>query len=579
MKELSTEVRVLLAFVLSMLAVWAFGHLRPPKKAEPAATPPAVSSPSPASTAGSQPPAPVVTSAPTAAPKQAAAPVSIAATEEQTIVVENDLYRVELSNRGGVVRSWQLKKYKDSGKPAGTLDVVHREASQQMGNWPLAIELGDPQLAETEKQINAALFRADAVGEPLRAPVTLTFEWSDGRLSVTKKVQFDHDYIVAINTSVLEEGKPLAHSIGWRGGFGDATVYNPAEQVTVFYRQAGKLTALAYKNLGKPDKQSEAVRYDGTAEYAGIQDRYFAAAFLPRGTGLAFWHRRLDREVTESGKTTKIPVAEVAAGSTVAGPIALQLIVGPKDLDVLGRQQPPMTELVDFGWLTLIAKPLFLLLRWIHDLSWVQNYGWAIILMTIVLNMAMYPLKVKSYRSMQRMQKLNPDIQAIRARYAKYTIRDPRKQQESKEIWALYKKEKASPAGGCLPMLIQMPIWLALYTMLAAAIELRHAPWIFWIRDLSERDPYYILPVLMGVTMFLMQKMTPMTATDPAQQQMMNLMPIMFGVMFVILPVSSGLVLYILTSNVVGIGQQWHLNRTAPATASDGGKSRKGKKA
>jgi YidC/Oxa1 family membrane protein insertase len=176
----------------------------------------------------------------------------------------------------------------------------------------------------------------------------------------------------------------------------------------------------------------------------------------------------------------------------------------------------------------------------------------------------LFPLKVKSFRSMQKMQRVMPEIKQIQAKYKKYGMRDPRKQEEQKEIMAVWKREGVNPMGGCLPMLLQMPIWIGLYQMLWSAIELRHAPWILWIQDLSSRDPYFVLPVVMALTMWLMQKMTPTTATDPMQQRMMALMPIMFGGMFVIIPIASGLVLYILTSNVVGIAQQWYLLRTAP---------------
>ena len=499
----------------------------------------------------------------------------MAAETEETIVVENDLYRVELSNRGAVVRSWQLKKYKDSRKPAGILDVVHTESSAQLAVWPLSLVTVD---LPYDKTANAALFRVTSPGKSIRAPAVVTFEWSDGHLSVTRSLRFDHSYVVGIDSSVSFDGQPVAHGVAWRGGFGDSSIYNPAEQVSVFYREQGSLHALPYQKLGHPDKQHEVFRHTGTQDYAGIQDRYFAAAFVPRGPGMSLWHWKLERGVPSVGKETKVPVPEMGAGSTLAGPIAFRIFVGPKDLDVLGQLNPPMKELVDFGWLRLFATPLFALLKWIHNLSWVQNYGWAIVLMTVVLNLAMYPLKVKSYRSSQRMQKLNPEIQAIRARYAKYPARDPRKQQESQEVWALYKKQGVNPAGACLPMLVQLPIWIALYSMLGVAIELRQAPWMLWIRDLSERDPWYILPVLMGVTMYVMQKMTPVTVTDPAQQMMMNLMPIMFGGMFLVVPISSGLVLYILTSNVVGIAQQWHLNRTAPAAPADKEKGKKARK-
>jgi YidC/Oxa1 family membrane protein insertase len=183
--------------------------------------------------------------------------------------------------------------------------------------------------------------------------------------------------------------------------------------------------------------------------------------------------------------------------------------------------------------------------------------------MTIAINMLLYPLKLKSWRSMQRMQKVAPEVRSIQDRYKKYSMRDPRKQEMNKEVMAVYSREGVNPMGSCLPQLAQMPIWFGLYRMLNVTIELRHAPWL-WIHDLAGRDPYYALTISMGLLMYAAQKMTPMTVTDPAQQRMMSLMPIMFAGMFLIIPVSSGLILYIVTQNAMAVIQQWHLNRNSP---------------
>jgi YidC/Oxa1 family membrane protein insertase len=288
---------------------------------------------------------------------------------------------------------------------------------------------------------------------------------------------------------------------------------------------------------------------------------------------MTLWHWRLEREVGVGDKRTKEAVVEMAAGTTVAGPVAFRVYVGPKALDELRVQKPPLTELVQFGWLGFIAEPLFYFLRWIY--GYVPNYGWAIILMTIVINMALFPLKVKSWRSMQKMQTVMPEIKQIQDRFKKYSMRDPRRQEMNTEVMAVYKREGINPMGSCLPMLLQMPIWIALFSMLGAAIELRHAPWLGWVRDLSTHDPYYILPILMTVTMYISQKMTPATSADPAQQKMMQMMPLIFGFMF--MRTSSGLTLYILSSNIVAMGQQWYLNRNTPPQLS-GEDKKSGKK-
>jgi YidC/Oxa1 family membrane protein insertase len=562
-KELSQETRVLIASALALIVitVWTI-FLKPPmppKPAEPASSQqPAQSQPS-----AGPPPASAQTP-PTIAgsPAKPATIASRAASQEQTIVVENGLYHVELSNRGGVVRSWQLKRYKDDAKPPQTLDLVHGDTAKLFG-WPFSITLDDPQL---EAAANSGLYDVTPQSIRLEAPAKVTMEWSDGHLAVSKTIKFDSSYIVELETSVTLDGKPLPHGIAWRGGFGDVTGYKAAQQVQVFYSSAGKFNLLPYNKLGTPNAPGTPLHRSGTFDYAGIEDKYFSAAFLPHTAGAGYltltdWIH--ERDVVVDAKPAKEPVAEMAAGTTVAGPLQLRVFVGPKDFDNLKGIQPPLTELVQYGWLEVIALPLFYLLRWLHSL--VPNYGWSIILLTILLNMVLFPLKMKSWRSMQKMQKVAPEQKAIQERYKKYSMRDPRKQEMQKEIMALYAREGINPMGGCLPMALQMPIWFGLYRMLGVNIELRHAAWLGWIRDLSAPDPFYILPIAMGITMYTMQKMTPTTSVDPAQQRMMTLMPLLFGGMFIIFPVSSGLVLYILSSNLVGMAQQWYLNRTAPA--------------
>ena len=569
MKELSAERRALLAAVLSLLVIiaWSYFYKSPQAQKPPARAPSQTASPSVGQSAGTAAPPSGVSGAGQALAASPEPPPAVAkyATEEKTIIVESGLYHVEISNRGAVVRSWQLKRYKDDAKPPRTLDLVHPDAARQLGGWPLSLALEDAQL---ELAANQALFEVTPSGTTLEAPEEVRFEWSDAHLQVSKHLKFDRGYVVEIDTSVLLDGKPLAHSVAWRGGFGDTTVYMPAESVQVFLSAGGKLEQLPHKKLNLASEPAQRQRQAGPFDYAGIEDHYFAAAFSPRAGSLALTYWKLERDVQQDGKPAKEPVAEMAVGSNTPGPLALRLYVGPKDLDELKRLNPPLTDLIQFGWLEFIAAPLFYLLEWLH--RYVPNYGWAIILMTVLLNTLLFPLKVKSWRSMQRMQKVAPEVKVIQERYKKYSMRDPRKQQMNQEVMAVYSREGINPMGGCLPMLLQMPIWFGLYRMLNVTIELRHAPWIGWIRDLSAKDPYYILPVLMTVTMYLMQKMTPATATDPAQQRMMNLMPLFFGVLF--FSMSSGLVLYIFTSNLVGMAQQWYLNRTAPGLKPSAGK-------
>jgi YidC/Oxa1 family membrane protein insertase len=538
---------LLVAFLLSIVVLVAWSYLvktpAPPAEQEkPAPAEQATPAPAPA-----KPPAPAaVRAAPAVAPRAAAG--------EEQIVVESDLYRVEFSNRGATVRSWQLRKYRDDAKPPRTLDLVHPPENPTTGEWPLALLLAD---AQQQTKINSALFEVSPGGRTFHAPVTLDFEWSDGHLAVSKRVKFARDYVVEVSTSVSLDGQPLANAVAWRGGFGDITAQGAEKNVEVFYNANDKLETLQAKKLGVADHPEQPRERAGPVAYGGIEDHYFAAAFLPQGSALTLWDWR--------SEVAKQEVAEVALGSTTPGPLAMRLYVGPKELHALGQIHPSLTALVQYGWFGFIAKPLFFALEYIHN--YVPNYGWAIVVLTLVINMALFPLKMTSWRSMLKMQQVMPEVRNIQNRYKKYSMRDPRKQKMNEEVMAIYRREGVNPMGGCLPMVIQMPIWIALFDMLRVAIELRHAPWIGWVSDLSARDPYYILPALMVVTMYLMQKMTPVATADPTQQKLTQWMPVIFGLMFFYL--SSGLILYIFTSNLVGIAQQFYLNRTMqPALAA-----------
>jgi YidC/Oxa1 family membrane protein insertase len=573
---MSTEMRSLLAAVLCLLviAVWSmiFKPTQPPASVAP--KPPATAT-NPVAPAAPASPSPAGTAPNGGKPAPPAAPVTLrAAGVETAVVVESDLYRVEIFNRGGVVRSWQLKKFDDDHKPPRTLDLVHPDAAQASGSWPFSLALDDPQ---QEVTANNALFEITSAGKPLiggsvlHAPAEVTLAWSDGHLEVTKQLKFNPSYIVDVKTTATLDGAPLRNSLIWSGGFGDITAYRAAAQIQVFTSAPGKFNTFAAKNLGKPGQTAVRAPVAGTFDFVGIQDLYFAAAFLPPFTArgdlaetqftLTGWTYQHDTQA--DGKTETEIVPQIAAGVASPGPLDLRLYAGPKSIDGLKAVRPPLNSLVQFGWWGFIAEPLFYSLQWLHQ--YVRNYGWAIVLITIAINMVMFPLKVKSMRAMQKMQKVAPEVKAIQERYKKYSMRDPRKAEMNKEVMEVYSREGINPLGSCWPTLIQMPIWFGLYRMLANTIELRHTPWILWIHDLSAHDSYFILPVLMSVSMYFMQKMTPTPGMDPAQARMMALTPLIFGAMFALYP--SGLSLYILTSNIVGIGQQWYLYRTAPPPA------------
>jgi YidC/Oxa1 family membrane protein insertase len=578
--KFTPELRILAASLLSMgvILLWAKFFVPKPPAQLPHANPPvqtAPATPGPATSSATNTP-PVAVAKTTIA---AAAPSTVAPrsdSQERTVVIENDLYRVEISNRGAVVKSWQLKNYQDDAKPPRVLDVVHPEAAQPTGGWPFAVVLDDEQLG---KAANDGLYKIVSDGIALRAPAEAEFAWSDGHLEVTKRFKFDHTYVVRVETSAKLDGRPITAGVGWLGGFGDWTVTNPApvETENVFYSEGGKITSLPHKKLEGIEKWPPSV-WQGGKDFAGIEDRYFTAAFLPAGGGTSgplqtrYW--KAWRTVKVNSQDAAEPVPQVAA-SSAAQPLALRVYVGPKDYDDLKKMHPPLHGLINFGWLEFIAEPLFHGLKWLH--KYIPNWGWAIVVLTLIINMLLFPLRISSYKTTLKMQRVAPEIKAIQEKYKKYSMRDPRKAEMNKEVMAIYQREGINPVGGCFQMFLQMPVWFGLNTALRFAIEMRHAPWL-WVTDLSAKDPYYILPVLMGASMYIVSKMTPMTATDPQQQMMMKIMPISMAAIFMISPISSGLAVYILTSSMVGIVQQWYLNRTHPLPTQAPVKASRGKK-
>ena len=549
---MDNEKRVIIAFALSfvMLLIWRVMFVKTPPPPPPQSS--SAVAQQAAGTKGAQEPV-----AQAEAPKVPAPPAIPVAEghQAQDITVENDLYRITFSTQGGVIKSWILKKYDDAnGKP---LDVVDPAACKQLG-YPMSIRTSDSSLNQT---VNQALYVAQPPGSTLTAPATLEFTYSDGHVQVQKKFTFSSDYQMRASVSVAQDQHYVPVRVAWVGGFGDHTLSEEAEfaQSKLVYESNGKL-----ETTDQP-KIKEMMRQPGPLEFAGIEDRYFAGIFFPDSPDQSF---RAGQEswTPENWKGKGPPKAAFAElGSSVAQPVSFRLFVAPKSLEVLKTTSPPLTDLVDFGWFSVIAKPLFLGLRYIYN-NWVHNYGWAIVILTVILNMALFPLKLKSIRSAQEMQHIAPLVKSIQDRYKQYKFNDPRKARMNQEVMKLYQEHGINPLGGCLPMLPQLPILYGFYESLETPFAFRHAPWIWWIKDLSMPDnshilglPIPILPVIMIVSMFFMQKMTPMATVDPNQKRMMMVMPLVFGLMFFRL--ASGLVLYFLAANMVGIVQQLIINR------------------
>ena len=567
-----SEKRLLLAFALTFLVLLVSQPLitKYAKQAEPApaekpvATQPVAPTPQPAAQ-----PAVVSKALPAAAPAAA-----IQAAGEQETVVENDLYRITFTNRGAQVKSWILKKHQD--KPGGKpLDLVNHAAAEKHG-YPFSLWTYDEGLRQKLSQalyIASAEGGAQTAGATLKAPAILSFAYADGETVVRKTFRFDHSYVVEVETSVEEKGNAVQAYLEWPAAFGDEAqpVQYAAAQIAWYsgernWHGSDKVERLAFK------KVSGGNTLPGPFFWAGIADQYFAAVFIPDDPGsaaLITLHQEIeipkDASNPQSKEMQKVPVLGAAAGDT-RGVTRGRWFVGPKAVDVLDaiqlrgtKSEDDLRSLVDFGIFGVLARPLFLWLKWTHE-HWASNWGWCIVILTVIINLVLMPLRLSGMKSAMKMQKLAPQIKAIQEKYKKYTFNDPRKAEMNTEMTALYKKEGANPVGGCFPMLLQFPFLVAFYAMLTAAIELRHSPWL-WIHDLSAADPYHILPILLIATMFLVQKVTPAAGMDPMQQKMMNvMMPVMLG--FISWSLAAGLSVYWVASNVLALGQQLVLYQT-----------------
>ncbi len=548
--------RTLLIFsVVFVLIFLGLQYFSPKKKTQPE-TPAEVASTAPARTPATTTP---VTSPENAAPQSAkTATPAVVASNESTTVVENELYRITFSNRGGQAISWILKKYKDdAGKP---LDLVNQKAAAKVG-YPLSLWTYD---ANLRSQLAQALYVPSTTGT-LNAPGSLIFTYSDNGLEVKKTFTFDSTYVVHVDLTTTDHGNPVTALVSWPSGFGDQETLPDYAASQFDTMQGGKNDNQAAKKI------SGGATIPGPFEWAGVSDLSFAAIFLPdtpSQTLLVGLHDAVD--VPRHGKTDQMDPASVlgAAMGSASGHTSMRLFAGPKVIDVLasvratssgGQPGPSLEPVVDFGYSGIIAKPLFLALRWVHE-HIVSNWGWAILVLTLVINLAMLPTRIQMMKSALKMQRIQPEMNAIKEKYKKYKATDPRRADMNKEMFDLQKREGVNMFGGCLPMLVQWPLLFAFYRMLLHTIELRQAPWL-WIHNLAAPDPLHILPVFFIVTMFLVQYLTPSPGMDPAQQKMMAFtMPVFFG--FMTWNLSSGLALYWAFGNVINVIQQAIMNRT-----------------
>ncbi len=544
------EKRVFLAILLSFVVLAGYQAMFPPVQPAPAATEAAVASPSqPAATA-----AEVVSAAPTVV-------TLVADQAARDIIVETDTVRAVFTTAGATLKSWQLKRYLDGGAP---LELVSANLPAEVAR-PFSMRTED---AAVSQRLAAALYRPSVDALNLgAAPGQLTFEYRDeSGLNARKTFFFQPEgkpYVLKLEAAVDQGGasRPVIVSSGPGIGTGLSEGGFYHIPVRALLHRAGDVDHLS------PDDLAEQAKFDGDIRFAGVDDHYFVLAVMPGSERITVDYRALSLPAATPDTVGR---ALVLFDVAVPASFALPYYFGPKEFDTL-RGVDPRLELVraiDFGFFAPVVTPLLIALKWVH--GFVGNWGWAIVVLTLLINVLIFPLRHRSMVSMKKMQALQPEVKAIQERYAKYKVTDPERQKMNQEMMALYKQKGVNPVAGCIPMLLTLPVLFAFYALLSASIELRGAPFVGWITDLSRHDPWYVTPVLMGLSMLWQQKMMPTTA-DPIQQKVFLLMPVIFTFSFLWAP--AGLVLYWFVSNILAISQQYITNRIVAAPVAVPGRS------
>ncbi|MEQ1572969.1 MAG: membrane protein insertase YidC [Vicinamibacterales bacterium] len=545
------ERRVLIAVFLSFLVLYGYQALFVPP------VPPAsqTSATSTRQESRAQESAAVLSTDPTASTTEIAAepPLVKGDLTEREIVVETATVQAVLSNRGGRVVHWRLKKHLDDrGQP---VDLVPSDVPQDQPS-PFSLRVEDEGVT---RRLNSSLYSAtgDTNGrlDATANPATLVFEMQDAvGVRARKEFRFEpSDYVVAFSVTVVQGDEALNPVVLWGPGLGDigstaaggsfftGNYVQPPQ--AIFYKD-NEVTRVSAGSLAEQPLQ------EGQFRFVGIDDHYFLAAALAPGQA------RVElRELTlpGAGETQRQLVTQTFRFAKP--PQNVRFFLGPKQFDLLKSIDGELVRAINFGMFAWLVLPLLSVLKWLY--AYVGNYGTAIILLTILINIVIFPLRHKSVVSMRKMQMLQPQLKAIQDRYAGLKVTDPAKQKMNTEVMNLYREKGVNPASGCVPMLLTMPVLFAFYSLLSQAIELRGAPFGFWIHDLSQKDPFYVTPLLMGASMFWQQRITP-TTMDPAQAKMMMFMPVVFTAMFINFP--SGLAIYYFTSNLWTIGQQYFTN-------------------
>ena len=467
--------------------------------------------------------------------------------EAKDIPLETDEYRAIFSTRGAALKSFQLKKYRTTIDKNGKLiELVNNKADLPA---PLTVSFEGSDFTVPDNALYEARVATKAAQSPDEGGQLLfTLEYP-GLLKIEKIYRFyrgKYNFDLEVKTTNLTN-----NALNQVTGLNWFELVDPnAEQDQ--YGHDGPVSLVAKKIEREDIKKMPSSKILGTdVSWGGFETKYFIAAMIPQNPSLTTLSLAKDNQNTVT-ISLKSPKNVIPPGQT--GSASYSLYLGPKDYSLLKATNAGLENAIDFGdWLKWLAMPLLISLKFIYN-NIIHNYGIAIILLTLMIKIIFWPLGNKSYRSMKEMQKLQPKIAEMREKYKDDKTRI------SQEMMAMYKSHKVNPMGGCLPMVIQIPVFFGLYKTLLYAIELRHSPLFWWVQDLSAKDPYYITPIIMGATMFVQQKMTP-PAGDPMQAKIMLFMPIIFTVMFLNFP--SGLVIYWLFNNIISIGQQYYINQRA----------------
>jgi len=547
------EKRLLLAIVLSFLVLFLYQALFVKKQ------PPPEPSPEMVTEVKKKPALPPPMEKAPQTPQEPAEAVEfqpVSGEHEDQIFVNTSLYRGVWSNKGGVLKSWRLKEYRDSD--GEDLELVSAR-SEEIEIYPFFLKSDDPGF---DRMINSALYNSSSRTLELTNGQSgiLRFEYADDQGTRVEKIMTFQDglYGFGIQINVWKNGQKIESDVLWGPSLGNPTLeeqkkrFGGSSGIAVHY---GEKFVHIDERKYKPEQSVFPKEY--FIKWAGYQDQYFTALYVtsPQESQVMFF---------------KEDIGEKSYFFLSANSVQ-EAYIGPKRHDDLAKFGHNSTKIIKYGFFGMIAEILYQAIKTIHNA--VPNWGFSIIILTIIIKIIFFPLTYSSTKSMAKMQELQPKIKALKAKYkkAKKDIGQRRKMNE--ETMALYKEHGVNPAGGCLPMLIQMPIFWGFFRLLVVSIEFRHSPFMLWINDLSVKDPFYVTPILMGITQYISQKMTP-TSADPTQQRMMLIMPVIMTIFF--MNFQSGLVLYWLTNNILQIGQQYIMNRIMKKKKRDThGKKRK----